>query len=320
MSIIHQYVETFTNNIVNVGDKEAYYIDGSYYFIFRTNESEYVHIEQGWFADYLIDKDYLRIAKPIPNKLGELVTEENGYNYVVLHTMKYPYEVADVPTRLAMFHLAGRDYPYMPAYNSAYGDWKMLWENKIALYEAYYKEQMKMRPVSRYQRLLIDTFPYVIGLTENAIQYIKESNQENRFAMSDQGCVTFQRYRNQLDQPFIFANQFIYDHPMRDVAECIRPLFKEKEGNQKARQFLRQYEKTNPLTIFSWRLLYARLIFPVQLFDFFDQVMEATDHEVAYHKYQDLLDEQVQYEANLRSFFQDNLIDPIRNQIHELDW
>ncbi|CQR48254.1 hypothetical protein BN1058_02608 [Paraliobacillus sp. PM-2] len=320
MDIIYQYVEYFNGDLVKVGDREAYYVDGSYYFIIPTNELEQVHIEQGWFANHLIEQEYLRIAKPIKNINGQFITEENGQNYIVLQAMKYPYESKDVPTRLATFHSIGKSYAYMPRYISAYGEWQTLWEKKIALYEAYYRNQLEVRPVTRYQRLLIDTFPYIIGLTENAIQYLQESNNETRFAGSDQGCITFQRYTNQLDQPFIFSNEFIYDHPVRDIAESIRPYFLKTDGNKEAVHFLKKYEDVSPLSIFSWRLLYARLILPIHLFDFIDQTVGETNSEETYLSYRQLLDDQIKYEGHLKSFFQDNKIDPFRNQIYQLDW
>ncbi|MFB1051167.1 hypothetical protein [Paraliobacillus sp. JSM ZJ581] len=320
MDIIHQYVPYFNGDLVKVGDRQAYYVEGYYYFIIPTDDIEHVHMEQSWFANHLIEQDYLRIAKPIKNIQGVYISEENDQNYIALQAMKHPYETLDTPTRLATFHSIGKNYAYLPSYANAYGEWQNLWEQKIKLYEAYYQSQLQVRPVTRYQRLLVDTFPYIIGVTENAIQYLNESNLETRFTLSDQGCIAFKRYTNQLEQPFILSNQFIYDHPVRDVAEYIRPYFLKKDGHKEVVHFLEKYEDIAPLSIFSWRLLYARLILPIHLFDFIDQAIEESNSEETYFAYRKLLDNQHNYETHLKSFFQNNRIDPFKNQIYELDW
>ncbi|WP_182201566.1 hypothetical protein [Paraliobacillus salinarum] len=320
MDIIHQYVPYFNGKLVNIGNREAYYVEGNYYFIVPTAETEHVHMEQEWLANHLIDQDYLRVAKTIKNIHGTYITEENGQHYIALQAMKYPYELLDTPIRLATFHSIGKSYSYSPSYATAYGEWQNLWEKKMMLYEAYYQSQLQARPVTRYQRLLIDTFPYMIGLTENAIQYLNESNQETRFTLFDQGCITFKRYTDQLDQPFIFSNQFIYDHPVRDIAEHIRPYFLKEDGHKQVALFLEKYEQIAPLSIFSWRLLYARLILPIHLLDFIDRAVGEPNNEGIFEEYRKLLDDQHNYEAHLKSFFQDNRIDPFKNQIYELDW
>lgn len=320
MRIIDQYTDHFINEEIEIDGEVAYYDQGSYYFIVPTTESAQVHIEQSWFADYLIEQGYLRVAKPIPNLQGGYLTEENSLHYIVLLAKKYPTLESDIAARLAEFHQVGRKYPYMPRYLSVYGQWHVLWQEKLALYEAYYREHLDASPASSYQRLLIDTFPYLIGLSENAIQYVQETNQETRFSSIDQPTIVFQRYNKQLDHTFIFANQLVYDHPTRDIAEYIRPLLLKEKGNQLAADFLRRYEKHARLSTFGWQLLYARLLFPIQLFDAIDQAIIGADLEETYLKYYQLLEKQVYYEAHLRTFFQDNHIDLASNQIHQLDW
>ncbi|GAA5417764.1 hypothetical protein Pryu01_02839 [Paraliobacillus ryukyuensis] len=320
MSVIYQYIEHVNGKVVKIDKREAYVLDNFYYFILPTGESEQAHLEREWLASYLEQQNYLRVAKPIKSINGSFVTQDQDKSYVCLQAMKHPYEIKNSETRLAEFHQVAIGYPYMPRFISVYGSWQSLWEDKLTLFEAYYQNQLDMRPVSRYQRLLVDTFPYLIGLTENAIQYVQEINHETRFTEMDQGCITFQRYTNQLDKPFIFSNEFIFDHPARDIAEYIRPLLFRKDGKQQIVEILQTYEKTSPLSVFGWELLYARLILPIHLFDFIDRSSNHFDKEETYLNYRQMLDNQLYYEEQLRTFFKDNKIDVFKNRIHQLDW
>lgn len=322
MSIIQHYLANFHGEQIQMNNYYGYQTVDHYYFIVPTYLHEGVHLEQGWCADYLINKGYLRIAKPIQNQQEQLITIENDQSYIVLKARKTRKNNEKHAIQLAQFHQTGALYPYTPNHISTYGVWQSLWEERLAMFEAYYQKQIEIRPVSRYLRLFIDTFPYVIGLTENAIQYLQETNQDYRFDNVDQGCITFQKYKNQLDQDIVFSDQFVYDHPTRDLAEYIRPYLLTSETNSKLkiRMFLNAYEKKQTLSVFSWRLLFARLICPIHIFDFIEQAMDVTDKEETYLAYRDLLEKQLSYEAQLNNFFSLVGIDPNYNQIPYLEW
>lgn len=324
MSLINNYLANFNGEKIRIDDYYGYQTADHSYFIVPTTQQEVVHLEQGWCADYFIHKGYLRIAKPIQNQQEQLITVENGQNYIVLKAKKTQRNNEMGATQLAAFHQTGGLYPYTPNYISTYGLWHSLWGERLAVFEAYYEKQIEVRPVSRYLRLFIDTFPYLIGLTENAIQYVQETNKEHRFDKVDQGCITFQRYNNQMERDVIFSDQFVYDHPTRDLAEYIRPYLLNNEMDTKANDpvylFLKEYEKRQPLSVFSWRLLFARLLCPIHIFDFIEEAIDVTDKEETFHGYRNLLEKQGNYEKQLKDFFFRVGIDPNYNQIPFLEW
>ncbi|GGM37245.1 spore coat protein YutH [Paraliobacillus quinghaiensis] len=307
---------------MEVDNYQGYQIGDQYYFIAPTEQVEVIHLEHNWCADFLIENGYRQVAKVIQNQQEQWITTENDKHYIVLQANQSSQMKLSHGEQLAHFHQTGALYPYTPNYISTYGLWQSLWEEKLAGFEAYYQTQLEVRPASRYLRLFIDTFPYLIGLTENAIQYVQEANLERRFDRPDQACITFQRYRNQLEHYFIFSDQFFYDHPSRDLAEYIRPflLDNNEKKNQYIRSFLDDYEKVRPLSVFSWRILFARLLCPIHLFDFIDKAKHQVDSEETYFRYKDLLEKQVNYEKGLKSFYHMVGIDPNQNEIPFLDW
>src|SRR5699024_2140553 len=88
-------------------------------------------------------------------------------------------------------------------------------------FESYIHQEAKKHPHAYYQYVM-DILPYIIGISENAIQYIAESEIDTRFHDADQGTITFQRYQGNLNAPIIWASDLVYDHPTRDLAEYIR--------------------------------------------------------------------------------------------------
>src|SRR5699024_7793749 len=73
---------------------------------------------------------------------------------------------------LSTFHQVGLDYPYQPSVMASYGMWQHLWISKIDQYEAYYHHLLQQRLMSSTIRELINILPYIIGMGENAIQYM----------------------------------------------------------------------------------------------------------------------------------------------------
>lgn len=113
----------------------------------------------------------------------------------------------------------------------------------------------------------MDFMPYLSGISENAIQYMQESEYESRFHETDQGTITFRRYHGQFSRHHLWLTDFAYDHPARDLAEFIRnQLLQTEDPMDGIQAFLEDYQQVRPLSVFSWRLLYARLLFPIHFF------------------------------------------------------
>jgi len=80
------------------------------------------------------------------------------------------------------------------------------------------------------------------------------------------------------------------------------------------------YQSIRPLSIFSWRILYARLIFPIPIFDLLQKSFIIQDDDNHYLEMVDLLEKQTVYEQKLRSFFEIVGVDHETLNIPVLHW
>ncbi|MDC3417845.1 hypothetical protein [Aquibacillus salsiterrae] len=323
MNVISNHVEGFYGKKTTINGIDGYKQGDYIYFTIPKQNNEEIYMEQKEVGHFLIKKGYSHLAVPIGNRQGSLVTKMNQQDYCVFQTkLANNFTGKSHPELLADFHNKGEAYPYEPNYLSSYGKWKILWQNRIAGFENFYNQQYQERPVSKFNRLFLDTFPYLIGLSENALQYLQESEAETRYHDSDQPCITFQRYNNQLQQPVIWSSDLTYDHPVRDIAEYIRPalLAEDESSIKELKHFFTAYEKVRPLSVFSWRLLYARLLFPVHLFDFVEAGFTHNNPELVYREYKDLLEQHAKYERNLTRFYDNMDVDARTLGIPLLDW
>lgn len=300
------------------GFKNAEYI----YFTISSQNKEAIHMEQAALAYYLVENGYNHTAYPIQNVQGNWLTRSQENTYIVAKVN----QLQETPLNkhgkiLADFHQTNTAYHYEPENISSYGQWKQLWINKLTVFERQIVQEAKKRTNS-YYRLLMDILPYIIGISENAIQYIQETTEDHRYHEGDQGTIAFKRYQNNLLKPVIWVDGLVYDHPTRDLAEFIRTkLFQSDEQSKtELTLFMNDYQSLRPLSIFSWRLLYARLVFPIPIFDLLEKGFIIQDDDRHYLEMIDLLEKQTIYEQNLSSFFQTMGVDHEALDIPVLQW
>ncbi|MBP2257315.1 spore coat protein YutH [Virgibacillus campisalis] len=281
------------------------FIDNAYtYFIISSENKEMIHMEQAALAYFLVEKGLYHTAKPIQNMDGNWFTTYQNKSYMVVQVQSPQTNYIESHGHsLANFHLMNAAYHYEPQNISSYGQWKNLWIHKLTIFENRIIHEAK-RKHTCYYRLLMDILPYIIGMSENAIQYIQETTEDYRYDEGDQGTITFQRYDDHLLKPVIWVNDLMYDHPTRDLAEYIRTKLFLNQANKELRSFMDDYQSLRPLSIFSWRLLYGRLIFPITFYDLIEESFFTEKNDQTYFtKMENLIEKQSIYEQNLSSFF-----------------
>lgn len=305
-----------------IEDRVAFKSGNNIYFITLATNNKAIHMEQSFLAHYLVKKGYAHTAHPVPNHYGEWITNYRDENYLVLKVIQLQENIPSEHGKiLAQFHQKNRAYAYEPQHISSYGQWKNLWIDKLTSFEKKIIEEAENHK-NNYYRLLMDVLPYIIGISENAIQYVQETNYENRYDQTDQGTITFQRYDDHLQRPIIWHTDLVYDHIARDLAEFIRHQLIQ-DGEQAFNDisiFLKSYQLIHPLSIFSWRLLYARLIYPVHLFDLIEEGFVEKNFEKHFQQLQQITEKQTDYEHCLDYFFQRIGLDQDQMQIPVLNW
>ncbi len=315
---IHYRIQS--DDKVFLGVKEGYRQGDNIYVTISGKNRETILMEQAVLSYYLRDNSVEMLAIPIPNLNGEWYTPYKDDSWMVLHMKEERNEsrLNDKPIgrQLAELHQVGGKFSYEPKAISSYGKWKELWIEKLTTFEEVIEDQARETP-SDYYRTLMDFLPYLIGISENAIQYLQESEREKRILDTDQGTTTFIRFDQFMEQSIVWTDQLAYDHPTRDIAEYIRSSFLKNDSPKKIINFLNDYQTVSPLSIFGWRLVYARLLFPIQLFDFIEQGFTKPQKEIELRR---MIKIQTAYEKQLRDFYEMVGVDAEKWEIPVIHW
>jgi spore coat protein YutH len=127
-------------------------------------------------------------------------------------------------------------------------------------------------PDDEFERMFIESFPYYMGLTENAIQYLADAEIDDEPSESDHGTVCHERFScHSWGIDCMIKNPFdwVFDHRSRDIAEWTRERYfhNSQTYHLDVRQFFDEYQSISTLSPFSWKLLYSRILFPLHYFD-----------------------------------------------------
>jgi spore coat protein YutH len=318
--ILHDFIDLTNATEVQVDQHTGYYYQGALFFALSSLGNDRIYYELEDAAEYLSKSGVEGIVAPIRVKDNQYSIAGRNGTYVICKAIPPTRKTLPFSAQqLASFHHIGASYPYQPTTFSSYGSWKTLWTNQVDRFEMDITEIFQERPVSEWQRIWIDVSAYVIGLGENAIQYLQESELETRHQDSDQATFTLERYPKQA-QTLLWFDQLRHDHPARDIAEAIRPMLLKESGPEEMLSFLQAYQAQYPLSIFGIRLLYARLLFPVHLFDQFRLVRAQANNGGLVRDTRELFDNQKRYELQLRRFYDLMQVSAREWELPVLDW
>lgn len=298
----------------------SYAANNVHYVVIPTSEQREFLIEQAVVAYYLKEQNEVHGAYPLRNIDEQFVTTIDEEKWIVLQINALRHDRTQMHGEvLAQFHQKHQTYPFEPHSISSYGSWKKLWVDKLTAYEHNLQASLTENR-TYFERSWIDLFPYVIGMTENAIQYIGEVERSHALDIGDRPTITFHRYVDQLEQACFFSYELHYDHPIRDVSECVRHALLQEEWNlEQVVYFIEQYERVQPLSPFSWQLLYARLLYPAHFFDQMDAHRNEEEQTIRKGLI-DLCQRQEKYEQRLRKLFHEIKRNHQKIHIPMLQW
>ncbi|MUV39216.1 Endospore coat-associated protein YutH [Lentibacillus sp. JNUCC-1] len=309
--------DTYSTHI----DNRSLLTDGEYvYLIIPVENKEAMYMEQGALSAFLHQNGYELVSRLLPNRNGEWVTSHEGVSYMLMYASlpRVPQEHSH-GRQLAHLHAAGATQQFEPQHISSFGQWKQVWMKKLDLYEGEIHRQASQNE-SAYMNLLLDSLPYIIGIGENAIQYVQETEGEWRTNEFDIGTVCFHRYTKQLRTSVIWSHEFVFDHGVRDLAEGIR-FYWIRGKEEEALRLLYDYTEVRPLSILAWRALYARLVMPLHVLDIIGESFLAKDQEAYYYeKLNALLAQQPDYEARLGRFYEESGVDVHAINVPVIHW
>lgn len=204
----------------------------------------------------------------IINKFGKLITNVYEANYILLKPIGNIDEEYDLQSMIKI----NNSLVLNPNKSNLYrNSWAKLWSDKIDYFE------YQVHELGRGKEIILDSFSYYIGLGENAISYIDNTNRKYKKTGLDRICLSHRRikYPN-YKLNYLNPLSFIFDLEVRDIAEYIKSAFFVGEN---ALSYLKEALAITKFSIYSLELLYARLLYPSYYFDIYEKIMNNEEEE-----------------------------------------
>ncbi|WP_100373929.1 spore coat putative kinase YutH [Bacillus sp. FJAT-45037] len=283
---------------LSIGDYEGFEAGGKSYVFFPKDECASSEQEMLDFAEYyrsVGDETMLSLRKTKQNGNLGLIDGQEVYLFELPNQenrselrLDTSYEKGE---HLSVIHYYGKQLSHPRKTYDYFGQWHKLWEQRLEQLEGWHQQISYEKPRSYVDEAFLYSYPYFMGLTENAIQYAVDARLDDPAREQEQGTICHRRFT---DSTWLTVSprggivkrptELVYDHPCRDVAEWIRQkkfdLSLERSNHwEDIHSFIEGYETHEPLTTYSWRLAYARLLFPVHYFETIENYYRAQINE-----------------------------------------
>lgn len=286
--------------------------DGWVYLVANPgNRQEEDIIELQQMAQHLRNYGDSHVPLLLPAKDGKLLTNWENKQYCVLaNRPTHKRKTHKLGRKLAKFHERGRKVPFPIKHSNRIGQWKDLWEKRLEQMERVWNGLLFQTPEDEFERLFVESFPYYMGLTENAIQYLVDTEIDDDPTELDGGTVCHERFSaDSWGKNYVIKNPFdwVFDHRSRDLAEWTRERYFYNNQILELRPFFQDYQAIVPLTSFSWRLLYSRLLFPLHYFEcieYYYITRSEQDKKALEEKLAKMMRQSGEYEHFLANFYQ----------------
>lgn len=281
---IYQQYGIQPREIMPIGKYDGFWIRNKIYLVLPVNEMEEERLaEIKNISDFLMNEGEMSVAEFVPTMQGYYVSELKNQQCILMRcNRRGTREQESEGTSLSLFHGRGKQYTEEIKYINQIGQWKKMWEQRLEQLEKFWQSKVMNRPHDEFDTMFIESFPYYLGVTENAIQYLVDTELDDEPTNFDGATICHRKYsakymRNH--QRIRIPFDWIYDHPTRDLAEWIRNEWVENQHSveESTLKFLRDYEQIMPLSTFAWRLLYSRLLFPLHYFEVVEGYYQSKD-------------------------------------------
>jgi spore coat protein YutH len=307
-----------------------FYRNGNYLYTIEevTNIIDEELEEYRIFSSFLKERGDSYMPEWVLSKNQTYAVKKEDREYIILQNKFKRPRNDQMGKKLARFHLRGLRKWEDIKVRFRGGMWTEIWSERLNEHERAVEQILQRHPDNQVEELYVKSFPYYSGLAENAIQYIVDSNLDATKSDLDQWTICHERFtydtwgsQNWIHHPF----DLIVDHRSRDLAEYIRSIYwgKEKEFPREISKFLQDYHSVNPLSAYSLRLLFGRLLFPLHFFECIERYYETESMDIKLQVEDSLLDytnRSRQYEQFLTLFNGNNAFSDQFEQIPKIEW
>ncbi|MGO4888929.1 spore coat putative kinase YutH [Anaerobacillus sp. MEB173] len=280
---LFEHYRLFCNERAMIGDYEGFVTEDGMYITVPCDEIEQESIaEVTNYARHLAAMGETGIPQLVSTINGQMSASIDGQEVFLFKVpenieMDRLYnEDETIGMKLAHFHNRGKNLAAQTKQQNYLGQWKVFWERRLEQMEQWYDYILRQKKKSPFDESFLLTYPYYMGLTENAIQYVVDSEIDEQNAKFERGTICHKRFTNAtwltLNERTLsnlkLPTTFVYDHPSRDLSEWIRQTVRD-DGfqNDKIMTFILDYHNTAPLTKYACRLIYGRLLFPLSYYE-----------------------------------------------------
>ena len=200
------------------------------------------------------------------NKNSKFITTIENRNYVLLKINK-----SFENSCLSIFDIKTNMYL---TFNNSFNKmkrfpWINLWQQKID-----YLENWLLNKRDQY-KMIYSIFNYFIGISENALMYLKEIIYSN----NDISDITIQHDRIGIDTDlydYYDSTNIVFDHRTRDISEYVKSLW--LNGIFDIDDF-ENYLNYNNFSGVDIKIMYSRIFFPSFFFDNFEFCIEHNNYD-----------------------------------------
>lgn len=201
------------------------------------------------------------------NISGKIITKIEDSNYLLLKVKNKDedYNISDLIKYNKMFHLTEEKRKLYK------NNWAYLWSTKIDYIEEQTKEII-------LPSTIMESLDFYLGLGETAIAVVNNVSYKYPLDLSSVTLARKRVYYPNTKLNYFNPLLFLFDLEVRDIAEYIKSLFYYGED---ALLELDTYLKSKRLSVYSYNMLLARLIYPSNYFDIYERVVnQRKDSEI----------------------------------------
>ena len=245
--------------------------DGKYFFKYQNQDFFFVYFNRNIeeLNDILICVNNMKekgidVHNIIINRNGQYLTKINNFDYILMSVNNYneEYDIFD------MINIANKltlNYNTSKLYRN---NWSNLWTQKMDYFE------YQIRELGINKTVIKDSFSYYLGLAENAISYVNNTNLKYNALNNAKITLAHRRifYPN-YKLNFLNPLAFIFDLEVRDIAEYLKAIFFASDNAEEVIEELKYYLQIKTLSIYEYHMLYARLLYPSYYFDLYENIM-----------------------------------------------
>lgn len=258
---INYYYDLYPMIINEKNNKYMFYIDlEKYYFIpYDRGIDELDEIVS--LNKEMISKGSL-VSEIIVNKFGEILNKYNDNSYILIRVYVNDDKYVDIEDIIYMLNEVDIENTYNVITRT---NWSNLWENKVDYFEYQMGHLIKKYP------LLYSVIDYYLGLSENAILYLKS------ITPSYEGNISLGICHRRIGVNYTLFDLYnplnlIIDYKVRDIGEYIKDAF---FNNRDVINILSKVYSNYYFDKLNLSLLASRFLFPSYFFDKFEEIVSS---------------------------------------------